>query len=290
MQLSHHVGITLPITSEFRRVADAFATQCPIREKADQIRRNTLAVCAVNAYLQLMEIPTDVAGSDSWQPMMQLMADVADLQLPGVGALSCRAVGVDDEACYVPPEDWRDRIGYVAVSLDEENGEATLVGFTESVGEQMQVLLSQFAPIEALIDRVHGLETRLQTGMASESAASSLSAAQDAVTQLGQWVGGQIDELAETGWQAIDQLLNPAEMGFAFRSVGTIEPPVVDVSRAKLVNLGIQLDQTIRVAFVMHLTQTAADEVASPPQTHIILQVRPVEGAAHLPEDCCFLF
>ena len=274
MQLSHHVGITLPITSEFRRAADAFAAQCPIREKADQVRRNTLAVCAVNAYLQLMDVSTDVGGSDSWQPMMQLMADAADLRLPGVGALSCRAMGVDDDSCYVPPEDWRDRIGYVAVSLDEQNGEATLVGFTQSVGEQAQVPLSQFAPIEALIDRVHGLE--------------AVGAAQGAITQLGQWIGSQIDQLTETGWQAVDQLLNPADMGFAFRSIGTIEPPVVDVSRAKLVNLGIQLDRTVRVALVMHLTQTAADEdpldQQAFPQTHIVLQVRPVESAAYLPE------
>ena len=127
---SHHLGITLPITSEFRRVADAFAVQCSIPEKADQIRRNTLAVCAVNLYLQIMEIPTQVEKSDSWQPMMQMMADVADLPVPGIGSLSCRAVLPGEETCYVPPEDWSDRAGYIAVVIDEQT--ATLVGFTEN--------------------------------------------------------------------------------------------------------------------------------------------------------------
>ena len=270
MQLFHHSGVTLPITSEFRHIADAFAAQCSTQPKADQIRRNTLAVCAVNFYLQLMEIPTQVEKSDSWQPMMQMVADVADLQVPGIGALSCRAVLPGEETCYVPPEDWRDRAGYIAVVLDEQTEQATLIGFTETVGEQTQVALSQFAPIEALIDKVHGL--------------SPVAATDSAVTRLSQWVGEQIDELAETGWQAVDRLLNPAAVRFAFRTVGVIEPSAVDVSRAKRVNLGIQFGESVRVALVMQLTQVAASGEEVIPQTHIVVQVRPLEESAYLPE------
>lgn len=274
MQLSHHSGVTLPITPEFRQIADIFAAQCPTQTKADQIRRNTLAVCAVNFYLQLMEIPTQVAKSDSWQPMMQMVADVADLQVPGIGSLSCRAVLPGEKTCYVPPEDWRDRAGYVAVVLNEQTERATLAGFTETVGEQTQVALSQFAPIEALIDKVHGL----QPVAATDSAANPTS-----VTRLSQWIGEQIDELVETGWQAVDRLLNPAEVGFAFRTVSVIEPSAVKVSRAKQVNLGIQFGESVRVALVMQLTQVAASEGEVTPQTHIVLQVRPLEELAYLP-------
>lgn len=267
MQLSHQSGITLPITSEFRHIADAFATQCPIQEKADQIRRNTLAVCAVNFYLQLMDIPTQVEKSDSWQPMMQMMGDVADLQVPGVGLLSCRSVLPGEETCYVPPEDWRDRAGHIAVVLNDQT--ATLVGFTETVGEQTQVALSQFAPIEMLIDKVHSL----QTVAATDSAAT-----QATVTRLSRWVGAQIDELAKTGWQAVDRLLNPAQVGLVFRKL-----PDVDVSRAKRVNLGIRLGESVRVALVMQLTQVAANEAEATPQTYIVLQVRPLDGLDRLP-------
>ena len=86
------VGITLPITTEFQQVADRFSQRWGLANKAAQIRRNTLAVCAVNAYLELMEIPSAIAQGDSWNPLMQGMADVADLVLPGVGVLSCRTV------------------------------------------------------------------------------------------------------------------------------------------------------------------------------------------------------
>jgi len=267
MQLSYHSGITLPITSEFRRIADAFAAQCPVQEKADRIRRNTLAVCAVNLYLQMMDIPTQVERSDSWNPMMQMMADVADLQVPGVGSLSCRAVLPSEDVCYVPPEDGCDRAGYIAVVLDEQT--ATLLGFTETVGERTQVALTQFAPMEALIDKVHALQAV---------------AADSAVTQLSRWVGEQIDELVETGWQAVDRLLNPAETDFAFRSVSEIEPLAVEASRAKLVSLGIRFDESVRVALVMRLTQAAVSEEETMPLTRIVLQVRPLEASAYLPE------
>ena len=109
--------------------------------------------------------------------------------------------------------------------------------------------LSQFVPIEALIDKVHGLQAVATTDFA---------VAKTAVTRLSQWVGEQIDEFVEAGWQTVDRLLNPAEVGLAFRTVGVIEPPVVDVSRAKLVNLGIQFGASVRVALVMRLTQVAA--------------------------------
>lgn len=272
MQLSDRLGITLPITSEFRRVADAFALQCPIREKAERIRRNTLAVCLVNSYLQMMDIPTDVANSDSWQPMIQIMSDVADLQLPEVGTLSCRAIAPNANTCYIPPEEWHHRIGYVAVALDEPNRQAKLIGFTPSASEQTEIPLSQFAALETLIDSIHALQP------------SDRPAARPTLTQLGQWTRAQLDEIAKTGWQAVEQLLASPAPEFAFRSVRTIEPTAVDISRAKLVNLGIQLDRTIRVALVIQIVRPLAGE-GDPPQTHITFQVHPVEEATRLPES-----
>ena len=289
MQLSHHLGLSLPITSAFRRVADAFATQCSVREKADRIRRNTLAVCVVDAYLQMMDIPTDIGSGDSWQPMMQILADVADLYLPGAGAISCRAVLADDETCYIPPEEWADRLGYVAVVLDEQHNMATLVGFVESADEQTQVPLSSFAPIESLIDWVQALQASAQSIAETEAAVkpettiNPETAVKTAATRLGRWVESQLGDLAGAGWLAIDQLLNPAELGFAFRAVGVIEPPIVDISRAKLLNLGIQFGQAVRVALVIRLARSAAGEEAVA-QTHITLQVRPIAAADYLPE------
>ena len=47
-------ALPLPITCAARREAQEFANQQPTAQKAEQVRLNTLAVHAVNDYLQLM--------------------------------------------------------------------------------------------------------------------------------------------------------------------------------------------------------------------------------------------
>ena len=276
-QSLRHPGITLPITSEAEQAAQRFADSCPIAEKATQIRHNTLAVCAVNAYLQLMDIPTDVAAGDSWQPMMQMMADAADLHLPGVGVLSCRAIAPSADTCYVPPEDWHDRTGYVLVELDEPNKTATLLGFATTVGETEQVPLQQFGPIEGLIEQVHSLQVNTNTVNASARIAQSV---RSALTQFEEWAEGAF----ENSWQAVDALVNPNAMNFAFRSAAgltersTESDTRIDISRAKLIDLGIALGQSLRVALVVHLSKVSEE------QTNIVLQVRPLGDSPYLPE------
>lgn len=291
---SRHMGITLPITTEFHCAADSFAKHCPVPAKAEQIRRNTLAVCAVNAYLELMEIPTRLSESDSWSPMMQMMSDVADLKVPGLGTLSCRAISPGDETCYVPPEAWVDRAGYVAIVLDESSRQATLLGFTKTVTEQEQVPLSQFMPIETLIDLVH----ELQSVEASSEIAQSLAAAHARVVQLGQWFRTEAEGLAESGWLAVEKLMDPDQMGLAFRTIRindrTDERPTVNVSRVKQVSLGIQSGQPLQVALVIQLMRDAPDTAfqGNPTRanqqnsltTNILLQVRPLGASLVLPE------
>ena len=300
---SHHIyyekGITLPITTEFQKIAQQFAQRCPFPDKAPQIKQNTLAVCAVNVYLQLMDIPTCVEESDSWNPMMQMMADVADLIVPGVGVFSCRAIAPDDTTCYIPPEDWHSRAGYVAVVIDEDAHQATLVGFTPNVGEIEQVPLTNFAPIETLIDRVHSLQAstsqainlQANTLQGSDPEASTLQAstteastpqastsqttasASTAVTYLNQW----IQETVAAGWQAAAALINPPELNFAFRASEGISG-ATDISHAKSIDLGIQLGYSLQVALVIHLAPVSEN------RSDIVIQVRPLGDSACLPE------
>jgi len=277
-QLIHHPeGIILPLTTEFNQIAQTFAQQCPLSGKATQIRQNTLAVCAVNAYLELLEIETNVSGSDSWNPMMQMMSNVADLQVAGLGTISCRALLPEDTTCYVPPEDWYDRAGYVAVVIDEQANQATLLGFTPTVGEKEQIALDRFEPMEALIDCVHGLQaSKLETAMID-------SGLQENVTQLGRWISGTI---AGT-WQALDELINPGDLSFAFRT-GRAATTATNISRAQLVDLGIQLDTALQVALIIHLGQTAADQASedqvSDRRSEITVQVHPLGETAYLAE------
>lgn len=270
-QLIHHPqGITLPLTTEFKQIAQAFAQRCPLSEKAIQIRHNTLAVCAVNAYLQLLDVETDVGDSDSWNPMMQMMSNVADLKVSGIGTLSCRALLPQDSTCYVPPEDWCDRAGYVAVVVDEPQNQATLLGFLPMVDEE-QVALDRFGPMEALIEHLHSLQ-------AAKLEAKVDFAPQDTVTQLGQWMQGTV---AAT-WQALDALINPDEFSFAFRS-SRAATSTTNISRAQMIDLGIQLGGSLQVALIIHLGQLPADQL-SDSRSEITIQVHPLGETAYLAE------
>jgi HPt (histidine-containing phosphotransfer) domain-containing protein len=291
-QPTHHKkGITLPITTEFRLVAERFAHQCPFPEKAEQIRRNTLAVCAVNAYLQLMDIATEIEKSDSWNPMMQMLANVADLKVPNVGVFSCRAIAPTDDTCYIPAEDWHKRAGYIAVAIDQTAQQATLIGFTPTVNEidqtTEQLSLAQFAPIEALIDTVHSLHS---SAASAASGTSLVAPARTLVTQLAQWTQGTIDR----SWQAIDALINPTDLSVAFRTDASSNRSLnrasaMNISRAKLVDLGLQLDSALQVALIIHLTETSRE--LSPeklrPRSDIILQVHPLGDSPYLPKGVC---
>jgi hypothetical protein len=290
--IDSRAGIVVPITTASRRIAQRFAQQCPTPEKANQVRQNTLAVCAVNNYLRLLSIPTDIDSGDSWNPLMRQVTDVADLNLPNVGTFSCRPITPESETCHIPPEDWHDRAGYVAVSLDEAAHRATLLGFSTDIPEIEHVPISHFDPIEALLDRVHLLQP-------SQSPATQSSVAQAASELMGRFGMGQlvnvsvvlnrigewVDGINADGWRAAAELISPADLDFAFRTVSDLVSPtldtpttVTDISRAKIVDLGTHLGQLVRAALVVHITQTADR------RTSIILQVRPTGESAYLAE------
>ncbi|ACC80318.1 DUF1822 family protein [Nostoc punctiforme] len=220
-------ALTLPIPQLARITAQKFANQQPNAEKAEQVRLNTLAVWVVNDYLEMMDIPTNLQASDSWNPVMRLCGNVADLELPSVGRLECRPVHQHQEICFIPPETWEERVGYLVVQFDESLQEARLLGFIASVATET-LPLKQLQPLEAFIDHL---------GELRQSPVSSL-------VNLSQWFTG----IFEAGWQTIESLWNLPELRpvYAFRSTETLElnalnQPESITKRAKLIDLGIQI-------------------------------------------------
>ncbi|MBF2049836.1 MAG: DUF1822 family protein [Elainella sp. C42_A2020_010] len=257
--------VTLPMTRLARETADQFAQQQPTPAKAEQVRQNTLAVYALQDYCQMLGIATDLNAGDSWQPLKRLAANVADLELVGVGRLECRPVEPNASVCLIPPEVWADRLGYVAVQLDLVNLEATLLGFVPTVTTE-HLPLDQFDSLDALIDRVH-LE---------QQAAPSISRM---ATDLGQWLVGQ----ATASWQTIESLLDSlyTEPAFAFRSAA--ETTSEDIPAES---------ETLRRAKLIHLSTATVDyplvlvvEVRprSEQQRSVYVQIHPIEAGTGLP-------
>lgn len=256
-------ALSLPITQMARTMAQQFAREQPTSQKAEQVRLNTLAVWAVHDYLQLMDIPINLSVSDSWNPVVRLCADVADLEVTGVGRLECRVLSATEPTCYIPPEVWSDRIGYVVVQIDESSLEATLVGFTQTATTE-ELPISQLRPIEDLITHLNQLVQPV---------------ADRPRVDLSQW----LVNVFETGWQTVETLLNPAgnELAFSFRSADSLtlldsEPPGIGIRRAKLIDLGMQI-AGYSLALIVEL------RAQSEQRKTIIIQVHPTGNQFYLP-------
>jgi hypothetical protein len=142
--------LPVPLTLKGHHTAKLFYQQHSDPQKAKQVCLNTLAIDAVRSYLSWLGVATDLQASDSWNPFVQTLADVADLEIPGQGKLECRPVLPGDDVCHVPPEVWGERMGYVVVRLDKDLKTATLLGFVPSVSAE-ELPISQLQPIEALL-------------------------------------------------------------------------------------------------------------------------------------------
>jgi hypothetical protein len=265
-KITHKVddlGLRLPITQEARTTAQKFANQQPSPAKAEQVKLNTLAVCAVNDYLQMMGISTNLHVGDSWNRIMQMCANVADLEITSVGRVECRPIKLHEQECLIPPETWEDRIGYIVVQVDESRQEANLLGFIRSVNSEI-VPVNRLQPLENLIDRIAQLKV----------------SPVEALVNLSQWFIGQVD----AGWQTVESLrdLLQSRPAYAFRGSVTTEDllpqqqqPVT--KRAKLIDLGIQLANQPLMLIVEISPETEA-------KTRIRLQLHPTGNQTYLPE------
>jgi hypothetical protein len=254
-QYFDELALAMPLTQAGLEMADRFAEAQPEGPKRHQVRNNTLAVQVVADYLNLMGIPTDLPLSDSWNPVLQLCSDVADLEIPGVGRLECRPVDSLEAPCHVPLEVWDDRIGYVVVYLDRTvRQEGLILGFVPQVTQEA-LPLDQLDSIEALLGHLFELRTQTRT------TAGLIDQIQTTRTKLTQW----LDRLADSGWQAIDSLLSPAQLVpvYAVRSDTQAEPPLI--SQGKLLDLSHG-----QVVLVVGIAQSG-------PETTVRLQVLPSE-------------
>jgi Protein of unknown function (DUF1822) len=188
-------SIPLPITTAALRLAEKFSNIKGLNtaEKRDQVYLNTLAVCAVKDYMEMMDIPTDLKASDSWNPALRLYTDAADLKLTQLGNLECRPLK-SGKFCDIPLEIPDDRIGLVAVEIDTQRQEATLLGFmaTASAGK---LAIEKLQSIEKLLVHLDSLERSKKA------------------VQLSQW----LHNIFEAGWQSVAEVLVSPEPSLAFR-------------------------------------------------------------------------
>ncbi len=249
--------VTLALSAHLK--AKQFSHHQSNQKKAKQVYNNTLAVYAVNFYLQCLGFETDLENSDSWNPVMQSLMDVADLSVKALGKLECRPMLLGSQVCHFPAEVSEERIGYVVVQLDESLTEATLLGFAEKV-EMKELPLGQLRSLEDLPRYLRDLKPMSMP------------------VYLKQWFEG----VFAAPWQTVEALLltEAANPAFSTRSTEHREndtlDPAASVSAAKVIDLGMQLAGH-RVVLLVTLAAKADEEV------DIRLRVRPTGFARYLP-------
>jgi hypothetical protein len=152
------IPISIPLDHSAHHYARLFAAQQATPKKGKQVYLNTLAVWAVHSYLGWLSVPTRLDQGDAWHPGMRAIFDVADLVIPHLGRLECRPLLPGEETLAIPPEVSQDRIGYVAVQIQESLQDVRLLGFLPGFSSSLPpqpVPLHRLQPLDNLIDRLH---------------------------------------------------------------------------------------------------------------------------------------
>lgn len=275
--------LSVPLTLASHHTAQSFYQRHLDPHKATQVYLNTLAVEAVRTYLGWLGIASDLAASDSWDPVIQTLADVADLNIRGQGKLECRPVLPGATTCYIPPETRTACIGYLPVLFDEELTTATLLGFMSSASmiETEAIPLTHLQSIAALLNYLNPQPEQAEKR-----------------THLGKW----LEETIASGWQTVEELLGP-QLVFNFRSLDLSDAlgAPLSVIRAKRLELAfadsgdqseLQVDDS-EVANTQSLNRQSFCQVvlvvgitpSDALQSNICVKLAPAKGDRYLPED-----
>jgi hypothetical protein len=251
--------LPIPLTLQAHHAALLFYQQHSDALKAKQVYLNTLATAAVRSYLSWLGIASDLKASDSWNPTLQALADVADLDIPGQGKLECRPVLPEATVCYVAPETWSNRIGYIAVLFDADLKTATLLGFVPSIDTE-ELPLDRLQSIATLLDI---LKPQKQLQRDKE------------LVNLSQWAQG----IFTKSWQALEELLEPEPL-LSFRSLrlsSNLKPSGL-TTRGKLLELvprSLSHQVVLLVGFIPN----------NSPQLDVWIKLAPTSCVSYLPEN-----
>ncbi|RAM49629.1 MAG: hypothetical protein C6Y22_21630 [Hapalosiphonaceae cyanobacterium JJU2] len=255
-EIIESLTFTVSLSFEMHKVAQQYCQRQFSREKVQQVYHNTLAVQAVNFYLECIGWQTDWTESDSHDPVMQAFTDVADLEVKNYGKLECRPVFSDTEACHVPPDVWEDRIGYLVVHLNESLTKATILGFTPTVEEKQGIIpLCELRSLAEFPEYLSHFKP----------------------VNLCQWFQG----IFESGWLLVEEVLSKEQIELAFGNARGQQPAFIsqqfDIMRARKIDLGMKL-ASHSVALIVSPRPADKEEV------DILVQVHPLPEKTYLPE------
>lgn len=193
--------LSIPLGRTAHELAMQYAAQQASAIEGRQVYLNTLAVYAVQSWLEWMHIESDWPASISWQASLQGLMGAADLWISNRGRLMCQAV-VSGASVIDIPGMGTDTLGCVVVQFEDVLDQAIILGFTESiqVDDEVEIPLTNLKPLSYLLSQLH----REHASIDSQA------------IDLRGWLSGIFDQ----GWQSLENLLGPSdgEWSLAYRS------------------------------------------------------------------------
>jgi hypothetical protein len=238
------LSFSIPLTRLAHQEAQQLYQGQKNPKKAKAIYLNCLAVYAVDYYLNCLAISTNKSKDSHKLKIYQTLANMATLEIINHGKIECRPVLPDKQSCYIPAETWQDRIGYVAVQLNQSLTEAQLIGFLETVNTE-DVELSTFQSLDKLWEKL----------------------SPSPLTCLGQW----LQEKIEQEWQELSNLMNPQIYEVAVRNT---QNSTQWIEKGKLIQLS-SLSESLVLGIAIKLTEDLPLTVS--------IEVYPDETKEHLP-------
>ena len=248
------------LPSAAHTLAEELAREQITPEKSKSIYLNTLAIYAVELYLQTLDIATNFSEGDWRNPLWRSLLDTADLVIPHVGKIECRPI-LSTDANMSTPGTSEEVVGYMAVQFSESLESVELVGFAAAaiVNGNHQIALTSLQPIEDVLDQL------------------------TPVVRLWQWVKG----MADSSWQVVDSLIEDAatqirdlaaepEMAFRFRqrtdddSMRRFREITVSHDRLRLIIERIPQENTTKIQIVVKVCPLS-DTALIPPDLQLIV-------------------
>lgn len=258
---------TVPLSWEAHTLAQEYLSGLRSPQKAKQVYLNTLAVYAVDHYLRCLGFKPDFVGSDSRNHIVVNFLNVADLSISKLGKLECCPVLPDAQFLEIPAEAWPNRMGYLAIRMEESLKQAEILGFTLKPVAQMPL-----ATLKSMSE-FPGYLKELQRKYIAEQLTPFYSSA---IVHLSKWFEG----VSSSGWKAIDAVCESSPYPLSeVRGLPENRPiGKLDIQQAKLIDVGMQLgDQTV----VLSLTLSPGNDQ----KMSALVQVQPLYGDIYLPPN-----
>lgn len=173
-------GKLIPIPKNIEQQCRSF-TRYVQPERAEEVRQRAIAVWVVSRYLHRFGYGCELDKSSAWNPALQLLTDLADLEVFDnvfeddrlLGVVECMPIAPDADRVEIPEQAaTSDRIAYIAVEVNPEQTWGAIVGFTPALkvkSTKLSIKRNRLLSDDRLLDLLEMAEPLTDESLLSDS-------------------------------------------------------------------------------------------------------------------------